>query len=97
MENKQAVAAQAQKRMLTDKTLRKKNTVHVEARLLNDNEYRNISKLRAAMNEKKRRTHPELREQEKIRNRMKAKLSDNTQYRQEHSPNETAEKVKTAK
>jgi len=99
MENKQAVAAQAQKRMLTDKTLRKKNTVHVEARLLNDNEYRNINKLRAAMNEKKRRTHPELREQElaKIRNRMKAKLSDNTQYRQEHSPNETAEKVKTAK
>ena len=49
------------------------------------------------MNVKKRRTHPELREQEKIRNRMKAKLSDNTQYRQEHSPNETAEKVKTAK
>jgi len=99
MENKQAVAAQAQKRMLTDKTLRKKNTVHVEARLLNDNEYRNINKLRAAMNEKKRRTHPELREQElaKIRNRMKAKLSDNTQYRQKHSPNETAEKVKTAK
>jgi len=99
MENKQAVAAQAQKRMLTDKTLRKKNTVHVEARLLNDNDYRNINKLRAAMNEKKRRTHPELREQElaKIRNRMKAKLSDNTQYRQEHSPNETAEKVKTAK
>ena len=40
----------------------------------------------AAMNEKKRRTHPESRERElaKMRNRMKAKLSDNTQYRQEH-------------
>ena len=86
MENKQAVAAQAQKRMLTDKTLRKKNTVRVKERLLNDNEYRNINKLRAAMHEKKRRTHPELREQElaKMRNRMKAKLSENTQYRQEH-------------
>jgi len=59
--------------------------VRVEARLLNDNEYRNINKLRAAMNEKKRRTHPELRKQElaKMRNRMKAELSDNTQYRQE--------------
>ena len=99
MENKQAVAAQAQKRMLTDKTLRTKHTVRVKARLLNDNKYRNINKLRAAMNEKKRRTHPESRERElaKMRNRMKAKLSDNTQYRQEHSPNETAEKVKPAK
>jgi len=86
MENKQAVAAQAQKRMLANKTLRKKDTARVKARLLNDNEYRNINKLRAAMHVKKRRTHPELREQElaKMRNRMKAKLSDNTQYRQEH-------------
>ena len=86
MENKQAVAAQAQKRMLIDKTLRKKNTMRVKARLLNDNEYRNINKLRAAMSEKKRRTHAELRKQElaKMRNQMKAKLSDNTQYRQEH-------------
>jgi len=88
MENKQAELQHKHKRECSQtRCWEKKNTVRVKARLRNDNEYRNINKLRAAMNEKKRRTHPELREQDlaKMSNRMKAKLLDNIQYRQEHT------------
>ena len=86
MENKHAVIEQAKNRMLSDKTMRKQNTQRVKARLLNDTEYRNINSLRATIKKERKRIRPESRERElaKMRIRMKKKLNEDRQFREEH-------------
>jgi len=71
--HKRTVIERAKNRMLSDKTMRKQNIQRVKARLLNDIEYRNINSLRATMKKERKRIHPESRERELAKKRIRTK------------------------
>jgi len=86
MKNKEAVIERTGSRMTTDQTLRKQNSQRVKARLLNDINYKNTNKVRAANNDCRKRKNPESREQHLayLRQRIKEKMTTDKKYRKQH-------------